>query len=48
MGFPKIYPDCNIWNVIATDNKKGLNPLDLSLLGLHDTSLELILAGERE
>ena len=48
MGFPKIYPDRNIWNVIATDNKKGLNPLSLSLLGLHDTSLKLILAGERE
>lgn len=26
--------------------KKGLNPLDLSLLGLNDTSLELILARE--
>ena len=44
MGFPKIYPDRNIWSVIVTDNKKGLNPLSLSLLGLHDTSLELILA----
>ena len=31
MGFSHIYPDRNTWNVIATDNKKGLNPLDLSL-----------------
>lgn len=44
MGFFNIYPDRNTWNVIVTDNKKGLNPLDLSFLGLHDTSLEFILA----
>lgn len=46
MGFPHIYLDRNTLNVIVTDNKKGLNPLSLSLLGLHDTSLELILARE--
>ena len=34
MGFPHIYPNCNIWNVIVTSNKKGSIPLGLSLSSL--------------
>ncbi len=44
---PTLYPDCNTLNVIATDNKKGLNPLDLSLLRHHVDCMIIAILAER-
>jgi hypothetical protein len=48
MGFPHIYPNFDTWSFIATDNKKGLNPLELSLSSLLWIAVLFNMAGERE